>query len=65
LQKRDNLIRKLRTSKLITKRKLIIAGICGVLLIISTFAVPQRGGSLDISDRGLKGGPGGGVNLFW
>lgn len=38
--------------------KLIIAGICGMLLLTATFIVPRRGGSsLDINDRGLKGGP--------
>jgi uncharacterized membrane protein YgcG len=48
-------MRKLKSSKLINR--LIIAGICGILLLVATFAVPRRGGSLDISDRGLKGGP--------
>jgi hypothetical protein len=37
--------------------KLVIAGICGVLLLTATFTVPRRGGTLDIGDRGLKGGP--------
>lgn len=37
--------------------KLMIAGICGILLVIATFTVPRRGGTLDIGDRGLKGGP--------
>ena len=35
----------------------IVAGVCGVLLLIATFAVPRRGGTLDINDRGIKGGP--------
>ena len=37
--------------------KLIIAGICGSVLIIATWVIPRRGGALDINDRGLAGGP--------
>ena len=36
---------------------LVVAGVCGVLLLIATFAVPRRAGLLDIADRGIKGGP--------
>lgn len=46
---------KKRNSSLITR--LVIAGICGVVLLIATFTVPRREGALDIDDRGLKGGP--------
>lgn len=42
-------------SPLITRA--VIAGICAVLLLSATFTVPRRGGTLDIADRGLKGGP--------
>jgi uncharacterized membrane protein YgcG len=48
-------MKKRKSSRLILK--LIIAGICGILLLTATFTVPRRGGSLDINDRGLKGGP--------
>src|SRR5271169_3446946 len=48
-------MRKIKSSKLITK--LIIAGFCGILLLIATVAVPRQGGTLNIDDRGLKGGP--------
>lgn len=44
-----------KSSRLILK--LIIAGICGILLLTATFTVSRRGGALDINDRGLKGGP--------
>ncbi|MHB8881943.1 MAG: TPM domain-containing protein [Thermodesulfovibrionales bacterium] len=36
---------------------LIIAGICGIMLLTATFTIPRSGGSLDINDRGLGGGP--------
>jgi len=48
-------MRKRISSKLITR--LIIAGICAILLLLATFAVPRQGGTLNIYDRGLKGGP--------
>jgi uncharacterized membrane protein YgcG len=46
---------KKRNSSL--KTWLIVAGICGIVLLIATFAVPRQEGALDINDRGLKGGP--------
>jgi uncharacterized membrane protein YgcG len=52
--KRDSLMKKTNSSLIV---KLIISGICGILLLVATFTVPRRGDTLDIADRGLKGGP--------
>ena len=51
----NGLMKKKKSAGLVTR--LIIAGICCILLLIATFAVPRHKDTVDINDRGLKGGP--------
>ncbi len=47
---------KRKKSSALTGKLLVAAAGC-LALLIATFAVPRRGGAVDINDRGLGGGP--------